>query len=269
MATLIDERTEEQEADNIWEANKPENEGQLEAAQEESVEPQQGEDDLPEKYRGKSLKDLVQMHQEAEKAIGKHGAEVGELRKLVDTYIQAQLTEKATTKQDEPSEEPDWFADPDKALEHKLANHPKIKQAEQFGEEFKKTTALTRLQQDHPDLETIVRDERFVDWIKGSKVRSQLFVQADQQYDYDAANELLSTWKQLQSVGKDMADKDKETRKEKVNKASTGAARGSSTPTRKKVYRRSDIMRLREKDPERYNDLADEILLAYAEGRVV
>lgn len=265
MATLIDERMNEEEADDILKADETEDSGNLEAQQEEHQEPEQ-EEDLPDKYRGKSIKDLVQMHQEAEKAIGKHGAEVGELRKLVDTYIQAQLQE--TTKK-EPEEEPDWFADPDKALEYKLQNHPKIKEAEQASQEFRKTNALTRLQKDHPDMSQIVQNPQFVEWVKASKVRQKLFVEADQNYDYDAANELFSTWKQIQNVNKEVTDADKTQRKEKVKQASTGSARGSNAPSRKKVYRRSDIMRLREKDPERYNELANEILQAYAEGRVV
>ena len=50
------------------------------------------EEDLPEKYRGKSLKDIVFMHQEAEKALGRKGSEVGELRKVVDEYIKSQIS---------------------------------------------------------------------------------------------------------------------------------------------------------------------------------
>jgi len=40
--------------------------------------------ELPEKYRDKSLDDIVKMHQEAEKLIGKQAQEVGEVRKLAD-----------------------------------------------------------------------------------------------------------------------------------------------------------------------------------------
>lgn len=33
--------------------------------------------DVPEKYKGKQLTDLVQMHQEAEKLMGRQGSEMG------------------------------------------------------------------------------------------------------------------------------------------------------------------------------------------------
>ncbi len=46
---------------------------------EETVE--QSSNELPEKYQGKSLDDIIKMHQEAEKLIGKQAQEVGEVRK--------------------------------------------------------------------------------------------------------------------------------------------------------------------------------------------
>ena len=47
--------------------------------------------ELPEKYRDKSLDDIVKMHQEAEKLIGKQAQEVGEVRKLADELIKQNL----------------------------------------------------------------------------------------------------------------------------------------------------------------------------------
>ena len=48
----------------------------------------------------------------------------------------------------------------------------------------------------------------------------------------------------------------------------TGGARGSAEGSRKKVYRRADIIKLMRTDPERYQALSEEILKAYSEGRV-
>ena len=36
----------------------------------------------------------------------------------------------------------------------------------------------------------------------------------------------------------------------------------------KPVYRRTDLIRLRMQDPERYNNMQDDIMQAYNEGRV-
>src|SRR5690348_12493270 len=46
------------------------------------------EDDIPEEYRGKSIKEIARMHQEAQSLIGRQGTELGELRKRADMAIQ-------------------------------------------------------------------------------------------------------------------------------------------------------------------------------------
>ena len=48
--------------------------------------------DVPSKYKGKSIEDVIKMHQEAEKLIGKQAQEVGEVRKLADDLIKQTLS---------------------------------------------------------------------------------------------------------------------------------------------------------------------------------
>ena len=50
--------------------------------------------EIPEKYRSKSLEEVVRMHQEAERYIGKQAQEVGEVRKLADELIKQNLAPK-------------------------------------------------------------------------------------------------------------------------------------------------------------------------------
>ena len=38
--------------------------------------------------------------------------------------------------------------------------------------------------------------------------------------------------------------------------------------SRRKVYRRADIIKLMKNDPDRYQAMSEEIMAAYAEGRV-
>ena len=256
MATLIDERPEDVETE----------EQEVSQITEEPVEatPQQ-EDDIPEKYQGKSTAEIVRMHQEAEKLLGRQSSEVGELRSVVDSYIQTQLD--TTTKQ-EPEEEVDFFSDPDKAVEIAIKNHPSIKAAEAQTQQYKQTTALSHLQQRHPDMQEILKDSKFADWIKGSKIRTQLFVQADQGYDHEAADELFTTWKERQQIVGQTVATEKAERKKAVKNASAGGATGSGEASSRKVYRRSDIIKLMKDDPERYLSLSDEITQAYNEGRV-
>ncbi len=231
------------------------------------AEPVVEETDVPEKYRNKSPQELVRMHQEAEKALGRKGSEVGELRKVVDNYITAQQAEKQEAP--EPAADIDWFDDPDKALDQRIDNHPRMKALEESNLQSQRENSVATLKAKHSDFQEVLSDNAFAEWVMNSKVRTQLFLAADQQYDVDAADELISNWKERQSLAVRTTEADKASRKEAVKGASNGGAEGSQAPTRKKKYRRADIMRLMNTDRERYEQMADDILLAYSEGRVI
>ena len=260
-AQMLDPQPEEENVDTI------ENEAN-EIQQEEVVEQPQEESSLPEKYQGKSLEDVVQMHQEAEKLLGRQSSEVGELRKVVDDYISQSITTTAPQQYVEPEDDIDYFTDPQAAVNRAIENHPKIREAEQYTAEYKKQSSLAALQSRHPDMQDILSDNSFAEWIKASKIRTQLFVQADQQYDADAADELFTLWKDRKTVAQQTANVEKQARKQSLKAANTGNARGSAEGSRKKVYRRADIIKLMRTDPDRYQALSDEIMAAYAEGRV-
>tara|TARA_E500000318_G_scaffold33554_2_gene33096 strand:- start:2 stop:790 length:789 start_codon:yes stop_codon:yes gene_type:complete len=237
---------------------------QLESQESQELTP---DNEIPDKYKGKSAAELVQMHQEAEKLLGRQSSEVGDLRKVVDTYIQTQLTQD---QQEAPSEveEIDWFTDPDKAVDRAIQNHPKIKEAEELTQQYKHSTAMSELQRKHPDMQQILQDANFAEWIKASKVRTRLFVAADQQYDHEAADELFNLWKERQNIVQQTAAVEQQARKQSVKTASTGNARGSTERPSKKIYRRQDIIKLMREDPDRYQALQPEIMLAYEEKRV-
>jgi hypothetical protein len=264
-ARLIDER--EEKETELKEGEEVQSLEQQETLPEQMEEPEP-EEELPAKYQGKSLQDVVQMHQEAEKALGRQSGEVGELRQVVDQFIQSQtqLTQPNAPQQ-EPTEEVDFFTDPEQAVSKAIENHPSVKQTQELNQQLKAQNALAQLQQKHPDIETIMKDPKFVEWVKGSKIRTQLLAYADQAYDFDSADELFTTWKERQQVVTQTAEMEKQGRKKAVKAASTGNTRGSN-PVSKKIYRRADIIKLMRTDPDRYQSLSEEILTAYKEGRV-
>ena len=259
-AQMLDPQPEEENVDAI--------ENEADEIQQEEVEQPQEEQSLPEKYQNKSLEEVVQMHQEAEKLLGRQSSEVGELRKVVDDYISQSITTTAPQQYVEPEDDIDYFTDPQAAVNRAIENHPKIREAEQYTAEYKKQSSLATLQSKHPDMQDILNDPKFAEWIKGSKIRTQLFVQADQMYDSESADELFTLWKERKTVAKQTANVEKQARKQTLKAANTGKARGSAEGSRKKVYRRADIIKLMRTDPDRYTALADEIMAAYAEGRV-
>ena len=252
MAQLIDEVTQEADEENTAEAVSQE------------VAASEPTEELPEHYRGKTPAELIKMHQEAESRIGQQGEEVGKLRSVVDDFI---LKQTKVNEQEE-AEEIDFFADPDKAVEYKIANHPTLKQLERLGTQMQQSQTLSALQQKHPDLKDIAISPEFQKWIMGSKVRQQLYEQANNQYNYDAADELFSTWKEIRNVTRQTVEVERKERKHALNTASTGGANGSSEAPSKKIYRRQDIIDLMRNDPKRYQGMSNEIMRAYQEGRV-
>jgi len=227
---------------------------------------EQASDDVPEKYKGKQLSDIIKMHQEAEKLIGKQAQEVGEVRKLADELIKQNLAGKAQPiKEEEP--EVDFFENPQAAVRKTVDNHPDVLAARQASQDFKKMQIQQKLAQEHPDFGQIVQDQDFANWVKSSPVRIGLYAKADGEFDYDSANELLSTYKQLKGIKAKQTSEAGETQRKSNLKAATVDV-GGTGESGKRVYRRADLIRLKMQDPARYDALSDEIMAAYAEGRV-
>jgi len=222
--------------------------------------------EIPDRYRGKSLEDVMKMHQEAEKVIGRQAQEVGEVRKLADELIKQNLASKPQSiEKDEP--EVDFFEDPQKAIRNTIDKHPDVLAARKAGIDFKRMQTQQRLAQEHPDFGQIVQDQDFVDWVKSSNIRLGLYAKADGEFDYDSANELLSTYKQLRGVKAKQTEQTGEvTRKQNMKAAQVDS--GGTGESSKRIYRRADLIRLKMNDPNRYDALSDEIMQAYAEGRV-
>lgn len=221
---------------------------------------------VPDKYRGKNLEDIVKMHQEAEQLIGRQAQEVGEVRKLADELLKQQLSQKKVEPpQDEP--EMDFFENPQKAIQNAVENHPDVKAAKQASQQMRQMQLQNQLQAKHPDFSDIVQDGDFVDWVKASPVRLRMYADADTNYNFETADELLSTYKQLKSIkAQGISDAGKQVRKQAMKAA--GVDVGGSGETTRKTYRRADLIRLRMTDPDRYMQLSDEIMKAYDDGRV-
>lgn len=242
---------------------------EIEAVEQEIAKPQPKEDlpELPDKLKGKSLKEIADIYLEAEKTIGRQAQEVGEVRKLADELIKSQLHKKPEPEQ---IKEIDFFENPEEAVRQAVNSNPKVLAAEQYAAIAQRELARQKIAQLHPDYLEVVGSDDYGNWIKASAIRSQLHAQAAN-YNVDAANELLSTFKELKAVKArkdtelvteiDMKSRDKSLRAASVDTGGTGESY-------KKVYRRSDLIRLKLTNPEKFRSMQDDIDLAYQEGRV-
>jgi len=244
--------------------------GELDIVEQLTAPPKIEEDiqvDVPNKYKDKSVNDIIRMHQEAEKLIGKQAQEVGEVRKLADDLIKQNLSSNKLPTHAEVEPEVDFFEDPQKAIRNSIDKHPDVLAARQSTQEFKKMQIQHKLSQTHPDFGNVVQDPEFAEWVKQSPVRLGLYAKADGEFDYDSANELLSTFKQLKQVKSQQVEtQGKDTLKQNLKAVAVDT--GGTGESSKRVYRRTDLIRLRMSDPDRYEALQDDIMAAYAEGRV-
>jgi hypothetical protein len=225
------------------------------------------ESDLPEKYRGKSAAEVVEMHRELERRMSDQGNELSNLRSTLDAMAFNQS--KAHEPEPEPITEADFFSDPTNTVNRAIESHPALRQAQDMAQKMAYAQGLATLQQRHPDVKEVVGSEKFKEWVKGSSARLARYQRADQMGDVEEADDLISTFKQLNKVEATTREVSKKAQKQAVRSASTGAVRGNSdVQGSRRVYRRADIRELMRTNPQRYEDLQDEIMRAYAEGRV-
>ena len=213
------------------------------------------EDSIPEQFQGKSFQNMVEMYQNLEKKLGQQSEELGSLRALAETSV-APKTEE---------EKVDFYDNPEGAIERiierKLAPfNAQIRQQQE-------AEVRTRLNAEYPGWEDTVKSEDFQSWVVDSKVRTDLFVQANAA-SYDAAKELLETWQaRTGSAEKTQKAEEKAVRRDRKLRAAA-TEKGSSGVDSKKILNRSDLRALKQNNPTKYNELLPDIRRAYAEGRV-
>ena len=271
MATLIDEEqvveTELQEGEtlaNIEEDTPVQDISEPEPAVEEE---ESAEDTPPSKYEGKSHAEMVAILEERERMIGQQSNELGNMRSTFDAMTRAQSV--PVQPEPEPVEEADFFVDPQKAVDSRISSHPALREAQDMAKKLAYAQGLSTLQQRHPDLQDVVGSEQFREWIKSNPARLRRYEYADQSGDVDEADDLISTFKQLNKTVATAKAAEKKAQKKAVQAASVSGSRGNAdAASSKRVYRRADIRQLMKSDPDRYDSLEPEIMQAYTEDRV-
>ena len=215
--------------------------------------------DVPEHLQGKSPQELVDMYRNLESKLGEQSNELGQLRQFANAQIAAQEQQKA------PEEDVDFYADPEKymqrAIDARLEPYNQVLRAQQ------QQAVKQRLDAEFPQWQETAKSEEFINWVKASKVRRDLFVQADAS-DYHAAAELFGTWNEL---GKTRSETQKAERKavdrdRKLRAVKTEKGAGRIDP--RKILYAADLRELKQTNPNRYQELLPDIKRAYAEGRV-
>lgn len=252
------------------------------------------DEDIPAELLKKSPAELAKMYRDLHKVVGRQGKELGDLRTLADNHIRATLAAQTaeaqrraraeqTVKTDAPKplDDADFFANPKGAIERAIAEHPEVQRLRAAEQEVKATQVAQRMAENkkafeaaHPDAGEILQNPEFRAWIAESKIRQNMLLAADRNYDFAAGNELFGTWKRIAAAAKPAqaaaakATTQKQVAARQAAKVPTGGNAGGAKATGEKIYRRADLIRLQINDPERYEAMGAEIERAYREKRV-
>lgn len=192
-------------------------------------------------------------------ALTRQGHELGELRQLkplVDKYVLSQQPKQ---------EAADYFTDPVKAVAQGIEQHPEILRLKTEQEALRQQRMLFQLKEAHPDYQAVTQEPAFQEWVQASKIRQRQFHDADRGYDFDSADELLSIWKERQSIAATAKVEQEQKQKNEADLKSAKVHTGNGV-SGKKIYSRLDIMNLKTRDPEAYQAL--NVPKLYAEGRI-
>jgi hypothetical protein len=247
--------------------------------------------DLPEKYRGKSAKEIADWHRSLETEKGRMANELGQLRKTVDELLAASFRAtnpdtKPSKKKRDPVTSDKLLTDPEAAITETAKDAVKddMEATSDRVSKLEFDAAQRDFLRDFPDAQTRMADQSFVDWVKASPYRLSLAAQAHQG-SFLAARELFGIHNEIRDAQK--AAKPEETKKpdpkDVANAASTVKPSGSTSPAAREataarkvaegpkikraairkeyISNRTEYMRKMQPGGE-YN-------LAYTEGRVI
>jgi len=240
------------------------------------------EDELPEKYQGKSASEIARMHINAEKRLSQMGNELGSLRSLTDQVLNLKKENVAVPETPrKPVTVDEIFANPDKAILETIGTSDVARKADDAvarADNIEKQLALRDFESKHPSYKDDLSDTTFQDWVSGNSARVELFRRADG-FDVTSADALWQMWdeyKQLKDVTS-KREKAQERRQDVLKAGKTVADASTEQRPSGPTYSRAKLMELQMKAHSgdlsarmKWNDsvFQDELLKAYSEGRV-
>lgn len=241
---------------NPSEVNEPPK-GELEETK-EAADELEDQFQMPTRLKNMKKADLAQSYVNLEQEKSRLGNELGDLRKQVDELLKAPAVER------KPIEAEQLLEDPDATLNNAISENDKLKALESRVEQFESTTVKNSFYQQHPDADNIVTSPEFSEYLQMTPIAAKATAIASQSGDYSTLGDVLDSFKAFK--GKAIKEESQQKREQQLNDAQleSGSTGGSS----RKVYKRSDLIQERIRNPERYAANEAEYLAAYAEGRV-
>ena len=216
---------------------------------------------VPKRLRGKTKEEIIKEFSDLEKDYSRMGNELGESRSLLRETLEKALTANRT---EEPPLTDDDFAIKPKEAVQKLIDEA-VKPIKDKAATAEQRALMMEFNVRHPNYQDTAKSPEFHDFISDSSYRSRLF-KAASNFDMDAAEDLFTAFEEHKKSG----DTDVNGKRREIRRASTetGGSGGTAAKSGKKIFKSADLMRLYNTDRERYNEMSEDIKLAFQEGRV-
>lgn len=229
---------------------------------------------LPDKYKGKSVDDIIVMHQNAEKKIAEQGTELGAIRRLITQPI-PEKTRTEPVVERKPVTVDALVNDPDKAILDAVNSSPVVKKLDETNQRLNaldESVAYGKFTESHSTWQTDIQDPAFLAWVAKNPARTYLAQLADQR-NYNAANDLWNMWDEFKEASTNASTDTREKKLEAVKVIRQGGSEPKTTGT---IYSSQKLMDLRHKAysgldraaEERWKEIQPDLIQAYKENRV-
>jgi hypothetical protein len=170
-----------------------------EAATNQAQREQAAVTEIPERFQGKSLDDVVHSYTELESAYGRMSQTIGEQRKTIDGFLELQGTSPISdTPQQEyvPADVDALYEDADGTI-RRLAREEtdaRVRDLEAQLSQINANSQISELDGKHPGWRETVKEPEFVNWLQEAPYRVRLVQEADKG-DFGAADDVLNMYK--------------------------------------------------------------------------
>lgn len=236
-------------------------------------------DAIPEKYKGKSVEDMIKMHQNAEKKISAQGQDLAAQRRLSDEILRLKAA-SPETRTTEAARKPvtveALLNDPEKAIRDAVDGSDmgrRAEAAEARTATLEATIAEQNFSSKHKDFASDINDPDFIAWVNKNPLRQALANETAKK-NFQAASNLWELWDEHKEL---VGSKDEATAVDTAKKVPTTVKSSPAQNKGKTIYSRAKLMELRMKveDGEpaavaRWKDqtFQNNLIQAYAEDRV-
>jgi hypothetical protein len=229
--------------------------------------------EMPERFKGKTPEEIARSYQELETLSSRQANDLGTMRQTVDELLQSTSSLQEPPVEREPITVDDVYDDPEAAIQSAIEASPttdRIAKLEQELQQARLQTQMADLSTRHEGWQDTVQSPEFKAWVAESAYRTRI-TQAANAWDMDAAEEILSLYRDVRNVS---AQREDAARDGALQNASLESGTAEVTHG-EQTFSRAELMdhRIKAKHgfPESIAYLAqnsEQIAIAYEEGNI-